>query len=205
MLQFAGVTLFLAMSFTCCGSGLLSREWATRDELSRVGWHFGSSAEGPAYSAQRAITISVFCGVFFGLALAGFGLGLQAEHLSAARGAVILAAIATVFWLIQTVFAIQHLSSLALVLIAGGLAILYAALTALSAAALKEMRQNPPPQGHEILPADYKIPYSHYHDDPPEVRLAAELQQRRQRLAVQEKELEMLEERLKRRMDEKEK
>jgi hypothetical protein len=38
--------------------------------------------------------------------------------------------------------------------------------------------------------------------DPPEVRLAAELEQRRQRLAVQQKELEMLEEKLKRKLDE---
>jgi hypothetical protein len=64
------------------------------------------------------------------------------------------------------------------------------------------MKSNPPPPGHEILPADYKVPYSHYHVDPPEVRLAAELEQRRQRLAVQQKELEMLEERLKRKLDE---
>ena len=62
--QFVGVILFLAMGFTCCGSGLLSREWATRDELSRIGWQLGApTREKPAYSAQRAITLSVFCGV----------------------------------------------------------------------------------------------------------------------------------------------
>ena len=64
------------------------------------------------------------------------------------------------------------------------------------------MTRTPPPTGHEILPADYKIPYSHYHEDPPEVRLAAELQQRRERLAVQQKELEALEKKLKRKFDE---
>jgi hypothetical protein len=53
-----------------------------------------------------------------------------------------------------------------------------------------------------VLPADYKVPYSHYHADPPEVRLAAELEQRRQRLAVQQKEVEMLEEKLKRKLEE---
>jgi hypothetical protein len=62
------------------------------------------------------------------------------------------------------------------------------------------MRRDPPPADMEILPADYKVPYSHYHEDPPEVRLAAELEQRRRRLAVQQKELEMLEEKLKRKL-----
>jgi hypothetical protein len=64
------------------------------------------------------------------------------------------------------------------------------------------MRREPPAPGHEVLPIDYKIPYSHYHEDPPEVRLARELEERRQRLAVQQKELEMLEEKLKRKLDE---
>jgi hypothetical protein len=58
--------------------------------------------------------------------------------------------------------------------------------------AFREMRKNPPPAGHDVLPPGYKIPYSHYHADPPEVRLAAELAQRRERLAVQQKELEAL-------------
>jgi hypothetical protein len=204
VLQFVGVTLFLAMSLTCCGSGLLSREWATREELSQVGWHLGSGPpERPAYSAQRAITISIFCGVFFGVALAGIGLGLQAEHLNAAMGGVVVTALATAFWLVQTIFAIQHLGSIALILIAAALTVLFLILSTLSVAALREMRRSPPAAGHEVLPADYKVPYSHYHVDPPEVRLAAELEQRRQRLAVQQKELAMLEEKLKRRMDEK--
>jgi len=64
------------------------------------------------------------------------------------------------------------------------------------------MRRTPPPADYEVLPADYKVPYSHYHVDPPEVRLAAELEQRRQRLAVQQKELEMLEEKLRRKLQE---
>jgi hypothetical protein len=62
------------------------------------------------------------------------------------------------------------------------------------------MLKTPPSDRHEVLPSDYKVPYSHMHDDPPEVRLADELRQRRERLAVQQKELEMLEEKLKRKM-----
>jgi hypothetical protein len=63
------------------------------------------------------------------------------------------------------------------------------------------MRRNPPPPGHEILPPDFKVPYSHLHEDPPEVRLARELDQRREKLAVQQKELEMLEARLRRKLE----
>ena len=59
------------------------------------------------------------------------------------------------------------------------------------------MHKNPPQPGHEVLPPGYKVPYSWYHQDPPEVRLAKELEQRRERLAVQQKELEMLEEKIK--------
>ena len=65
----------------------------------------------------------------------------------------------------------------------------------------REMRRDPPRPGHEVLPADYKVPYSHLHEDPPEARLAKELEQRRERLAVQQKELEMLEERLRRKLE----
>jgi hypothetical protein len=70
---------------------------------------------------------------------------------------------------------------------------LFGGLLALAVGALREMRRDPPPAGLEVLPKDYKVPYSHYHQDPPEVRLARELEQRRERLAVQQKELEMLE------------
>jgi hypothetical protein len=65
------------------------------------------------------------------------------------------------------------------------------------------MRNNPPPPDFEVLPPDYKVPYSHLHQDPPEVRLAKELEARRQKLAVQQKELEMLEQKLHRKLDEK--
>ena len=87
------------------------------------------------------------------------------------------------------------LAVISLVIAAG-----FALLLAAAIGAGREMRRDPPPPELEVLPADYKVPYSHYHADPPEVRLARELGQRRQRLAVQQKELEMLEEKLKRRL-----
>ena len=80
----------------------------------------------------------------------------------------------------------------------------FLSLLVLSINSLIEMRRNPPPKGFEILPADYKVPYSHMHQDPPEVRLAKELEQRKEKLAVQQKELEMLEQKLHRKLKDKE-
>lgn len=201
--QFVGVLLFLAMMFTCCGSGLLSREWATRDELQRVGWRLGSTdADRPAYSAQRAVSLSVTCGVFFGIALAGVGLGLQAERRTSAFAGVALTLAGAAFWTVQAVFAVQFVHSYFVIAIALLLAILFLLLLTLALFGAREMWKNPPPRGHDLLPEGYKIPYSHYHDDPPEVRLAAELAARRERLAVQHKELEALEKRIQRAMDE---
>src|SRR5439155_1357481 len=157
----------------------------------------------PSYSAQKALTISVFAAVFFGLALAAMGLGLQAESRRAAPLATALTGLATLFWTTQAVFAATVGRSTLFASLAAVLAVAFAVLHAFAHAAAREMKRNPPPAGHELLPPGYKIPYSHYHPDPPEVRLAAELEQRRQRLAVQQKELEMLEEKLRKKLEEK--
>jgi hypothetical protein len=199
--QLVGGLLFLGLMFTCCGSGLLSREWATQPHFATEGLRLEAN-QPPIYSVGRAITICMFCGVFFGIACAAIGLGLQAEHRSAPLGAVVVTAIASLFFLAHAVFAIAYIRSLLIVVLLVAAAVAFPVLFALALGALREMRRNPPPPGHEVLPAEYKIPYSHYHVDPPEVRLAAELEQRRQRLAVQQKELEMLEEKLKRKLDE---
>ena len=199
--QVVGVIVFLTMFFSCCGSGLLSREWATQPHFSSDGLRL-SPNEPPVYSVGRAITICMFCGVFFGLACAAVGLGLQAEHRRAPAGAVVITGLAAVFFLAHTWFAVVYIHSAFIIVSLAVAAVTFLVLFGLAVNASREMKRNPPPLGHEVLPADCKIPYSHYHDDPPEVRLAAELDQRRQRLAVQQKELEMLEEKLKRKLDE---
>ena len=199
--QLVGGLLFLGLIFTCCGSGLLSREWATQPHFATEGLRLDGN-QAAVYSVGRAITICMFCGIFFGIACAAIGLGLQAEHRSAPLGAVIVTAVASLFFLAHAAFAIAYVRSVLIVVLLLAAAIAFPVLFVLALGAAREMRRNPPPPGHEVLPAEYKVPYSHYHDDPPEVRLAAELDQRRQRLAVQQKELEMLEEKLKRKLDE---
>jgi lysylphosphatidylglycerol synthetase-like protein (DUF2156 family) len=190
--QITGVLLFLIMMFICCGSGLLSKDFATHSDLTHTGWRL--------YSSQRALTISLFAAIFFGIALAGIGLGLQAENRAAPIFAIIVTLLGSIFWIVHAVFTLQF-GSIPFMAMATLLACLFVVLLVFAISSFREMRRDPPPQGHELLPKDYKIPYSHYHDDPPEVRLARELDQRRERLAVQQKELEMLEEKLKRKMD----
>ena len=198
--QFVGVILFIASMLVCCGSSLFSKNVAERPDLMAVGWSVNLPGGPVFYSAQRAITVSLLLAVFFGIALAGIGLGLQAQGRRAPYGGTVVSGFATLFWAVQAVFFALALRSVVLAAAAGALAVGFAALAAFAMAAVREMGRAPPPPGHEILPADYKVPYSHLHADPPEVRLARELDQRRERLAVQQKELEMLEARLKRKL-----
>jgi hypothetical protein len=193
--QFAGVILFLAFFFTCCLSGLLSKETATQNSLTSIGWG--------GYTAQRAVSIGMVVGILLGIALAGAGLGLQAMRRNAPFIGVVVSSVGTIFWLFHCAFFAIAARSVILALITLGLAILFATLLALAISAFREMRRSPPPANMEILPPDYKLPYSHLHEDPPEVRLAKELEQRREKLAVQQKELEMLEQKLHRKLKEK--
>src|SRR3954466_14953866 len=79
--QFVGVTLFALSMFICCGSSLLSKDYATHTTLTSVGWHLAADApDRPTYSAQRATTTSLMASIFFGMGLAGVGLGLQAQN-----------------------------------------------------------------------------------------------------------------------------
>jgi hypothetical protein len=190
--QWFGVLLFLSTMFICCSSSLLSKDTATHSDWRSIGW--------PNYSAQFATTLTVTLGVFFGLALAGIGLGLQAQNRRTPVLAILVSAIGAVFWIVQTIFFARVTGSILVTACCGLLAISFVGLFLLAVNAAREMWHDPPPRGIEVLPADYKVPYSHMHQDPPDVRFAAELQQRRERLEIQQKELEALEERIKRRM-----
>jgi hypothetical protein len=193
--QFTGVTLFLVFFFVCCFSSLISKESATHTNLTTIGWG--------DYSAQRAISICLIVGIFLGLALAGIGLGLQAQRRHSPTFAVVLCTFGSLFWLAHAMFFAQSMQLLLVTFLSVLLMLVFIGLLMLSIAGLREMRHDPPPRGFELLPADYKVPYSHMHQDPPEVRLAKELEQRREKLAVQQKELEMLEEKLNKKLKQK--
>src|SRR5215217_3066092 len=163
--QFVGVLLFVGAMFVCCGSSLVSKDAAQRHDLMNIGWGSGAGGQGVFYSAQRAISLSVTLAVFFGLALAGIGLGLQAQSRFAPWAATVACGFATVFWGMQAVFFAQTLHSILLTVLGLALFALFGTLSVLAAGALREMRRTPPPVGHEILPADYQVPYSHLHQD----------------------------------------
>ncbi len=193
--QVAGATMFLLMMAVCCGSGLLSKDTATREDLAQIGWHV-PGPEWPLYSAQKAMSVALTVAIVAGVSVAAFGLGLQAQHRRAPIGAAIVSGTGALFWLYHAAFFAFVLRSVTLTLICLLLLAVYGVLLALAIGAWREMKKNPPPANLEILPDGYKIPYSHMHQDSPEVRFAAEMEARKQKLAVQQKELEALEERI---------
>ncbi len=193
--QFTGVTLFLATMAICCGSGLMSMDTAKREDLARIGWHvFGQNR--PLYSAQKGISVAATVAVGLGVSLAAVGLGLQGTRPHSAQGATLVSGIGTLFYLFHAIFFAVVLRSIGLTLVCAVLSLAFGGLLALAIGAWREMRLNPPPADLTILPPDYKVPYSHMHDEAPEVRYAAELEQRRRRLEVQQKEIEAMEARI---------
>ncbi|HEY7087855.1 MAG TPA: hypothetical protein VH518_07170, partial [Tepidisphaeraceae bacterium] len=159
--QFTGVALFLIFFFSCCFSALISKDVATHTSLAAAGW--GS------YTGQRAVSICMVVGVLLGLSLAGIGLGLQAQRRWSPAMATATCVLAAVFWLFHTIYYAIAIHALFLAIFSCLLTIVSIALLILSINALLEMRRNPPRAGFEVLPPDYKVPYSHLHQDPPEV------------------------------------
>jgi hypothetical protein len=193
--QAGGVLLFLVMMFVCCVSAFFPLESASRPDLAKIGWF--ATEDGPWYSAQKATSVALPVAIGLGVAVASLGLGLQAMHRQAPIGALLVSGFGVVFWVVHVVFFAMVLGSIALVTVSGVLAVAFIALLLLAIGAWRDMRANPPPPDLSILPEGYKIPYSHLHQDPPEVRLAKELADRRQKLEIQQKELDALEERIK--------
>jgi hypothetical protein len=201
LFQTAGVLMFLAFMFVCCGSALTSREWATRPGREQVGWK--SPAGRVVYSEKDWTTATVVGGVLLGFALAGIGLGLQADKRPAALAGAGVTLIAAAFWAAQTAFAIGAMRS---VLMGGScfvLLLICGVLFGFAVGAVRELTKHPANLGQELLPADFREPFSHLHEDSPEARLADEIAQRRRRLEVEQKELEALERRLRRKMEDK--
>src|SRR5688500_7569785 len=203
LFQTVGGLVFLAFIFFCFGFALTSKEWATIPARDTVGWGADHHSARPLSSAREWTTATVAGGVILGLAAAGLGLGLQADKRRAAVAAVALTSLALAFWTVQAIFAAHAMRSITLSTLCFALAAIFAVLGVLAVGALRELSKNPPDPGHEILPADYQQPFSHLHQDSPEARIANEIAERKQKLEVQQKELEALERRLKRRMEEK--
>lgn len=196
LLQTVGMILFFSTCCVCSLAGLWDPLLSRPEVLQQlqgnepVGLTFWMLFQHPA---KAGIMLMVMFMTVGGLAMAGFGLGLQSDTARSAWGAlvtvtVMLAVLAVAgagIWIGRASWAARlwHVGLFALMWIMLGFVWV----------ALRQVLAHPPPADVGVLAADFKIPYSHYHDDPPDVRLAKELAERRARLEAEQVELDRLE------------
>ena len=204
LLQFVGFALFLSSCCICASTGLwepvadtgeITQALRTQDN---VVVSFSSMFENPKLLGY---TLTAFFTTAGGLALASFGLGMQTDRKWASTGAsissvtvtLILLGAGVALWMGEGgwVYRAWHFVLLLVMLLA----------SAFSIAAWREVRRQPPPGDVDVVKPGTKIPYSFYHDDPPDVRLAKDLANRRAQLEAEQAELERMEAELKKRSD----
>ena len=196
VLQTVGMILFLS---TCCVCSLTSlwdpgaSRGETVENFRRGGPGLVTLRTLPQTPAQTGYMLLVMFTTVGGLALASFGLGLQAERRRSAWGAlattgVMLASLlagGVALWAGGAPWAVRAWHA--------GLLLVVAALAGFCAAALRQVMADPPPPDVDVVPPGAKIPYSFYHDDPPEVRLARDLAARRAKLDAERDEIDRME------------
>jgi len=196
LLQTTGMILFFSTCCICSLTGMwdpvLPRHevFEQLQQKQPIGVTLVDLLQQPAKAGVMLMAMFMTVG---GLAMAGFGLGLQAERPRSAQAAVtthilmlaILIAAGIGIWTGQASWATRIWHAILIVVVV--------VQTGFTWVALKQMLAHPPPPGAEIIPKGYKIPYNFYHDDPPEVRLEKELANRRARLEAEQRELEQLE------------
>jgi hypothetical protein len=204
VLQTVGILLFLTNCCVCSLTGLwdpvasraeILNQIETGQPLART---LKSAFETPAKAGYMLTVISSTVG---GLAMAVLGLGLQTDRRLAAAGAMasvaafaaLMIAAGVLLWVGHAPWATKGWNALLVVilLVAAGF----------TWHALREVQATPPPANIDIVPPGKKIPYSFYHDDPPEVRMAKELENRKAKLETERAEIEKIERELKDRGD----
>ena len=192
LLQTAGMLLFLSSCCVCGLSGLwdqpLTGDSTAAGSVSAV-VTFSSLIQQPAAGGAM---LTVVTATLAGLAMVGFGLGLQAERHYAAAGATTTTLLATLLLLAGGVGLWIGGASWSIRLWNHFLLALFGILSAFTIVAWREARDQPPPENVDVVPPDHKIPYSWYHDDPPDVRLEREIAERRARLEAEQRELDRM-------------
>ena len=202
LLQTVGMVLFFSTCCVCSLAGLwdplMSRPQVIQQlqDNQPIGMTLWTLFEHPAEAGMMLMVMFMTVG---GLAMAGFGLGLQTDKARSAWGALVTLIVMLMFLAVAGAGIWIGEASWAARIWHGVLFVLMWILLGFVWVALRQVLANPPPADIGVLPADFKIPYSHYHDDPPDVRLAKELAQRRARLEAEQLELD----RLQRALDEK--
>lgn len=156
-----GMMLFLSTCCVCSSSGVwdppMSKDQAQAsiDEKKEIVITLSQTFRDPA---TAGLSLMVMFSTVAGLALAVFGLGLQSDKPRAAWAALttallwllILIAAAICLWVGEAGI-VAKIWNLALLLIA-------VILLGFTIAALRQVRQFPPPPGMDILPKDFEIP-----------------------------------------------
>ncbi len=207
VLQTVGMVLFLSTCCVCVSTGLWNPVRAPTEAVEQASHDLQTPAvTSPlglddliAQPARGGVALLVLGMTVGGLALAAFGLGLQSDRRLGAPGATVtcivllllLALAGLGLWRGEAGVAVRVWHALLLLVIV--------LLLGFCLAAWQQVRRDPPPVDADVIPPGTKIPYSVYHDDPPEVRLANELAHRRARLEAEQRELERLEDELRER------
>jgi hypothetical protein len=160
-LQIVGMTLFLTTCCVCSSSGLWDPPMSKDETQEKL-----DQKQDPVITARRlfadpataGLSLMVVFSTIGGLALAVFGLGLQSDKPRAAWAAVATAAV----WLAILIGAGACLwigGATVVAKVWNALLLLVATIMlGFTVAALRQVRQHPPPPGLEILPPDFEIP-----------------------------------------------
>lgn len=188
VLQGAGMMMFFT---TCCicSSSFLWDPILTPSEALELANTPQSLMQNPARTGVMLTVVTMTMG---GLSLATFGLGLQADRREAALSALITNIAMTLLFLAAGAALWSGDSSWHARIGHGLVTLITLALLGFTMAAWRQVRADPPPKNVDIIPPGAKIPYNFYHDDPPEVRLQKELDQRRAQLDHEQQELDQI-------------
>jgi len=189
--QTFGVLLFLSSCCVCSLSGAWDQPIIRPPQVVTL----GTLLERPdAWAAM----LTVFTATLAGLALAAFGLGLQADRRAAPLGTLVTTLTALILLLIAAAALWFDDGTWPMRLWNGLLLLLFATLTPFAFAARRQFCADPPAADVDIVPPDQKIPYSWYHDDPPDGRLEREIAEKKARLDAEQRELEEMRQELER-------
>ena len=210
LLQTVGALMFMSTCCICGTSGLWDPARSPHEAMDRAAQDlqtphivsplgFDDMLAEPGKAGLMLLVMTMTAG---GLALAGFGLGLQAQRRRAAGAALLATTISFLVLLPAGVGLWAGESGVGSRVLHMIIQLIMFLLVGFCFAAWREMKRTPPPEDVDVIQPGVKIPYSIYHDDPPQVRMAKELAQRRAKLEAEQRELEKMEEALNNKPDE---
>jgi len=195
VMQTVGAILFFSSCCICLSTGawepLAPREQVL-SELAhgeRPGVSLRTLIDRPAAAGYMLTAVTATVG---GLSICVLGLGLQADRRRAALAQLLVTVFVTLILFLGATALWLGGAPLMVRLWNHVLVMVMTLLTIMAFAAYREVVAAPPPADIDIIPPGTKIPYSFYHQDPPEVRLARELESRRAKLQAEQVEIDRI-------------